>query len=626
MTVLNTLKGPRLRIALTALCLLSGVAATWADELLRRIPAEAPLTLIVRNPGRSFERLNGLIARLGLQSDGGQRGYLDGPLGLFGLSSADVRLDQPIAFVFLNAEFDRPAVAMFRPTDASRWCAPPTTQPAAGLTIKRIDHPGGDFYAAQVGDLVLLGRSRRDVRSLARLPRQSLADGLDAQEQPLLQRSDVAIRVWVPAWRAKLTGLLVGLKAALALTRDGSSSDMQKRLEGASVDWVMDGAAALIRDARSTLLSIEAGPDAVRFSHYHSFDPASELGQYLSRTRQDIEDPWVGLPARTFAIAFAMNWRNPGDGGLMRSLLDRAGWPYADRSAEAATSQETDTIKSRICGFYDSIAGSSLITDISSEGRLETFGAFEVENAKALIERMVSVSRECAEILDEMSPCFGVPSEFRRAEHSGIELWEASLASVPTARRNEVVANVESLFGPGAVSRMVMAGESRVLTGVSASADAAEALCRESRSRSSERFASDPAVARLLKELPPRPHVVFLANVHRASRLAPFAMAVSSHAQAVAVAGGGAKAVAPVPPLPPCEPMKGGDPLALYGATMGPTWVRGTAYISGEDLAKSVPLLVELGREMRAISGENTPPGRSKITIRAKSSQETTPP
>lgn len=587
---------------------------------LPNIHAETPVIIVCRSLDRSLERLSELYKKLGAE----RQAYPIGALEELGLSDNDIDFSAPILLAIATPEFDRRPVVIFRPVDDSRWRPPPPPPGGApARAIFRVQRASGrTLYVGRRDDWVYAGSVPRDIRRLMRPSERPLQAALDTTEKELLHRSDLFVRAWVPAWQSKLAQLLVLGRSAIAIAGTAANGDEASRFQTASVNWMLDGASVLIRDLRSTSLALEASPRGIRLTHYHTFENGSTASEYLSKTEHADIRPWVGMPRRSFLVAFASNWNNPRDGDLMISLIESI---FRDTATTGPAPAGEAALRESYAGFCKQLRATTSVLDMTGDGHMETVGVYHVRDADTAMRQMDELSRRSTLLLSEISPGLAIPAPYERSKIDGVEVLQASYAKSRSSA-HPVSCDFVTMFGTDAVGQVARAGDHLLVSSLSNEPARIAAACRAARDGDTG-FAGEPRVAALLRELPERPHFVAIANLNRGARFLPFMVTRAQQGGAappsrvmVSNADVPAPPAPPAPPVTPPECLDGGDPVAGWAVVAGPTWVRGEAFISGDDLARAIPLLVQLGRELRG-SAEAEPPAKSRVVVRVRRNQ-----
>jgi hypothetical protein len=179
---------------------------------------------------------------------------------------------------------------------------------------------------------------------------------------------------------------------------------------------------------------------------------------------------------------------------------------------------------------------------------------------------------------------------------------------------------VEAIYGPHAVYQIAQADEGCVVYCVTPDQDGIVRLAQAARGEIPA-FSSMPPVNDILRRLPERPHVVALADIRNFSRFAPRMAELERIGAGLSHRRSRTSPAGSVPPLAEPSGQESFGPLVAWAMVVAPTSLRGEAYMSRSDIARSVPLLQQMAQEISKVNEGREKRSGLKIQIERRRSE-----
>lgn len=579
-------------------CVFSLAAATgFGGDILPQIPADAKMVVIIRDPAGFAERVNRLVCRI--KPDSPPRN-VQSLFSSFRLPPNSIDDKEPVALAFLPGGIGNSLpVLIFRPRSEVRW---PTPDPEQPVTVARLD---GTCFGRDDGWVFASESQRPVLRALRGKTRRSLSQVLGDREKSLLDECDTLVRVRMDAWQPEI-GQALGMIRVFGNMGAMGSDDLQSRAQAAAIGWFADGVGKVAGDMSVMDLGLKLDDEGARFIHYHAFKPDSGVANYLKSITRVGGDIWRGLERRPFLFAFAWDAKTKHDSGIMQDLVTRM---MKVPGMECTTTQPAMV---RLLGdcekFYRRERASATLVDFTKQGHLGILGVKDFDNAAEGVQLLRRISEDGSQVMDAFAPSWASGGEFRSVKRGGLDVLEMSFTSCKLDGKNRAM--MEAIYGKDALYQIAPLGKDTLAYAISTDNSAIEKLASAACGKSPS-VGKFPAVAAITRILPRDPCMVAFIDVKRATRFLP---AFSKADETLEV---GKKHITLRSAGPDSRPMlrpreqndlpDSAGPLIGWAMTSGPDWVRGEAYMSQDDIVKSVPLLKRMSQDFKDAEAKPAP-------------------
>jgi len=473
------------------------------STVLRRLPDDAHLVLVVPNLKTATDGARGLARSIGVQKLDG----LEPHAVLAWALGAQARFfdgDGPLV-VAISAQQGEPVILGRRAGEE-----PTTTAPAEPVADARLFELGeGGSLALTTDGVVVLSRESADLRRALR-SRGQVARELESRCGDLLARQHLVLYLDAPPWNDWLTQQLQVVAQSMYL----GMATMPDAAEGIQLwKWMFEQAERLAGELQRVVGALRIDGAGLRAEVQIDFQEGGAAARYLAAVRKSDKDLLRGLPVGDAAVVFAYEWELASDvEGVEASLLravtrtESLREKMGDRLDEAV--ERSIAMQRRISGSSGMLAGSPEVAGFLFSGLYLTSQPVTVRrDLRTLYE-------SCPEL---MSAWGGLPSFQLRPlteEVAGVtaDVYDFSMLSDDA----EIQSALEAMYGRD--PRLYLAEHSQGLAYALGPRDAARASLERLLVATSSAPSRDPRVDALFTTLSPGPQFCILVDAPRSLR------------------------------------------------------------------------------------------------------------
>ncbi|MFO0839821.1 MAG: hypothetical protein U1D55_15020 [Phycisphaerae bacterium] len=371
-------------VVLFSLAVSAALAQSAVETALKQIPDDAAMVFVIPNVEKLVTDAGAFAKAAG--------GNISGKL-----QPAELISELHLLPNATGVDFGAPLVVAMNPTlllptticglkDAAAWKEAAGAKPGAGESLT-LGEKGSESYASLRGSLLIHAMDEGAVEDAAKSSGK-IGARIAKLAGDQLRECDALLFIDTPAWQLQVNQ---GLAMAEGFMSMASLSNPSSAGSSAIFTWALHGVRAVVGDARSTLVTLSVGADAVRLRHFSEFPTETKVGAFLKGIRRGDRDLLRGLPAGRAVLCFANEWEQSADALSIQEDATRA------MLSGLPPNEETEKLKGEFAQLretFRSLNGFAASIALSEDGKsLVIAGTYLTRQGRALLEKFPAMWR-----------------------------------------------------------------------------------------------------------------------------------------------------------------------------------------------------------------------------------------